>query len=818
MTAEIARVRGELARLERGYGDADKAARASTGGSESFAAGMLKVAGGIGIASAAMSAFSQAADLARKATFDTNASLETATLQFKVLMGDADQASEHVKSLFEFAKATPFESGPIIQASRTLEVFGGAALNTQATLKIVGDAAAGASVGIEEVAQWVARAYSAIQSGRPFGEAAQRLQELGLLSGDARERVEKLAEAGADSERVWAALSTELRRFEGSMKEQESTWQGLTSTASDSINLLLSGALKPLFDQTKEGLASLNAVLASDDAKRWGEDLATSLDRSKTKLDELIDKWEKWRRLNGRSDVGSDAQIPERVESFDPIGALFGMAGRTLDTAGGPGGSVGGFWGQMGPDLAESFGPFLHEFESQQEQVVDSARSFGDRLSAAFDIGAAAEELGSGGAELMKALADGMENNTDLTASKTEQAARKIMDRWLRELDPEIARQRGAELQAALIAGGEEAERLLRRTQTEIDNNKAAEKAQKDAEKQQREQEKVIREAEKIARDAQRAYERELEMVTRVVAERDKANEKLIEIEERRQDAHNVAIQNADEAIQKAIEQADKQVEAAQAAFEKERAIQNERKTLQEALNQAQEGVRERQSLAGIALGDQRGAEDRDRRRGREDLATIEARARALAEAEKSGVDAVNEARFRGDSIATLRAMAQVGQRTKALQDQFAEQDRLRERQREYEEQDAELARERRRQDMETQKANARELLNDPIIAQARQALEAFNTRIVEDSLAERILEFYRARDELIGAANQRLSDTFDTADQRAAAESERVRQARSVSIGQITQNFYGPTDSETLRQAYREIIEEEETAVAAGL
>ena len=61
-------------------------------------------------------------------SIQTNASVETATLQFKILMGDADRAKEHVKDLFEFAKATPFESGPIIEASRALRAAGRDAL------------------------------------------------------------------------------------------------------------------------------------------------------------------------------------------------------------------------------------------------------------------------------------------------------------------------------------------------------------------------------------------------------------------------------------------------------------------------------------------------------------------------------------------------------------------------------------------------------------------------------------------------------------------------------------------------------------------
>src|SRR5206468_2629668 len=121
---------------------------------------VAEFAAGIGVAHLAIEGLRRGMDAVKEAiagTFETNASLETAQLQFKILMGSADKAQEHVRELFEFAKATPFEAGPIIQASRQLEVMGGAALNTKANLTLIGDAAAGVSAPIQEVANWVGR-------------------------------------------------------------------------------------------------------------------------------------------------------------------------------------------------------------------------------------------------------------------------------------------------------------------------------------------------------------------------------------------------------------------------------------------------------------------------------------------------------------------------------------------------------------------------------------------------------------------------------------------------------------------------------------
>src|SRR5262245_64869584 len=48
----------------------------------------------------------------------TAASLETAQLQFTTLLGSTEAAQQRVKELFDFARRTPFETGPIVQADR----------------------------------------------------------------------------------------------------------------------------------------------------------------------------------------------------------------------------------------------------------------------------------------------------------------------------------------------------------------------------------------------------------------------------------------------------------------------------------------------------------------------------------------------------------------------------------------------------------------------------------------------------------------------------------------------------------------------------
>lgn len=244
-----------------GIADAQKAAE----GFQSRISGAIGKAGKVitgafaGVGVAAVAGFG----MAMKSAIDMNASLEQSTMQFTTLMGDADMAAEHVAMLFELGAKTPFETEPIIAASKHLQVFGGAALNTQDNLIMIGDAAAAVGQNFDEVAFWTGRAYSAIQGGQPFGEAAMRLQEMGLMTPEVRSQMEKLQESGADASEVWGAFSDQLGTFTGAMEMQAGSWAGITSTLSDTLQMLAANALKPFFDLAKQGVQGFSDLLNS---------------------------------------------------------------------------------------------------------------------------------------------------------------------------------------------------------------------------------------------------------------------------------------------------------------------------------------------------------------------------------------------------------------------------------------------------------------------------------------------------------------------------------------------------------------------------
>jgi phage-related protein len=243
---------------------------------EDKASGVLRGVGGalsgigrvaVGAALGGVAAVAGGMALAGSAAIGMNSTLETSQLQFATLMGDSDKAAEHVASLFDFAARTPFETGPILTASKHLQVFGGDALNTMDNLTLVGDASAALGVPFDEAAFWVGRLYSNLQGGQPFGEAAMRLQEMGVLAPEARTQLEEMQKAGASGTEIFGTFQGQLGTFTGAMVDQAGTWTGLTSTIKDQLSLAAAEGLKPFFDLAKEGLAALAGWLQSPEVQ-----------------------------------------------------------------------------------------------------------------------------------------------------------------------------------------------------------------------------------------------------------------------------------------------------------------------------------------------------------------------------------------------------------------------------------------------------------------------------------------------------------------------------------------------------------------------
>lgn len=186
-----------------------------------------------------------------------NAVLETQSIAFKTLLGDAAAAQARMQDLARFAASTPFELPEVVNASRLLQTLTGGALASGDALRLVGDAAAASGRGFEETAMWVGRLYAGLESGTPVGEATLRLLEMGLVSGETKIRLDRLAESGEAAGRAAEIVRSAFHRTAGAMEEQSKTLAGLQSTLKDSVNELAGLATSPLLGPLKAGIDSV---------------------------------------------------------------------------------------------------------------------------------------------------------------------------------------------------------------------------------------------------------------------------------------------------------------------------------------------------------------------------------------------------------------------------------------------------------------------------------------------------------------------------------------------------------------------------------
>lgn len=223
-----------------------------------------------------------------QAVVGANAQFETYTTQFQTLLGSTDAAKARMEDLAKFAVETPFELPQVVEASRTLEVFGGKTLATGDNLRIIGDIAAGVNQPFQDVAFWIGRMYDAMKSGRPFGEAAARLQEMGAMSGKTRAQLEQMTKSGASGEEMWAKFSETVgAKFTGNMVRLSKTFQGIMSNLNDfQANLMRVGG-EPLFETIKGDAEKLLSILSEPAMQDAAQNLAKALGEAAAQLTEI---------------------------------------------------------------------------------------------------------------------------------------------------------------------------------------------------------------------------------------------------------------------------------------------------------------------------------------------------------------------------------------------------------------------------------------------------------------------------------------------------------------------------------------------------
>jgi tape measure domain-containing protein len=170
--------------------------------------------------------------------------LETAIVQFKVLLGDQQKAVALMEELRSFAATTPFQLGDIANSTKLLLNAGIAAEDMTDTLRMLGDLAAVGGKNLGDIAFVFAQVRAAgVLMGQDLNQllnanipAIKALaEEFGVAEGE----VKKLVSTGAVTfERLESAmkrLTAEGGQANGATKALSETSAGLWSTLKDNV-------------------------------------------------------------------------------------------------------------------------------------------------------------------------------------------------------------------------------------------------------------------------------------------------------------------------------------------------------------------------------------------------------------------------------------------------------------------------------------------------------------------------------------------------------------------------------------------------------
>lgn len=241
-----------------------------------------------------------AAGLMHKA-ITSAADMESTSVAFKTLIGDAELAKKTLGELEALGAATPFEFPELADAGRKLIAFGESAGTVTQALSRIGDVASGVQAPIGEIAEIYGKARV---QGQLFAEDINQLTGRGIpvisqfakILNVTESEVKGLASEGKITfpllEQAFINLTSTGGQFFGMMQEQSGTMNGLWSTLQDSIGKVLrtigqpvNDAIRPMLKDGIElstrfgnGLAAMIDILASARSQgNFGEMLSASL-------------------------------------------------------------------------------------------------------------------------------------------------------------------------------------------------------------------------------------------------------------------------------------------------------------------------------------------------------------------------------------------------------------------------------------------------------------------------------------------------------------------------------------------------------------
>jgi phage-related protein len=207
-----------------------------------------------------------------KSGIDYNASMESYLTNFKVMLGNEEQAAAKLSELRKMAASTPFALSDLTEGTQTLLQFGIAADNTTGVLKQLGDI----SLGNADKLQTLVRAYGKMSSAHKvtlenvnmmidagFNPLNQICEATGESMSDLYKRISDGSVSFEELQYAVQAATSEGGQFYNGMLEASQTFSGRMSTLKDNVSALTGELTSGLFAALGELVVKLNEVVTS---------------------------------------------------------------------------------------------------------------------------------------------------------------------------------------------------------------------------------------------------------------------------------------------------------------------------------------------------------------------------------------------------------------------------------------------------------------------------------------------------------------------------------------------------------------------------
>ena len=230
---------------------------------------VAQIAAGVGLG-ISLQGLAQGAIAFGQASIKMAMDMEQTRVGFTTMIGSAQGAEEHLRSLREFAAGTPFQFTELIEASKRLQAFGFEAENVVPMLRDIGDAVGAMGGGADKINR-VTMALGQMQAkGKVSAEEMMQLTEAGIPGwkylaqavGVSAAEVQKMTSKGLipAGDAIQYILDGMRQDFGGMMAAQSATAAGQMSNLTDKIEAIQAAIGEKLLPAVKDLIAALSTA------------------------------------------------------------------------------------------------------------------------------------------------------------------------------------------------------------------------------------------------------------------------------------------------------------------------------------------------------------------------------------------------------------------------------------------------------------------------------------------------------------------------------------------------------------------------------